>query len=1041
MAAKRIGSGAVVAAGLARTTNGGVGYPTARRWKVGELDVLLDNAFRWMRPGPLENRDNVLWYGEYIGALVGTYEYVYNDAERGSWLIDSLEAKGYSVDNTINGTFTPITPSLLAGYDILVIPQLQVSDPTQLPDNVVGFIKSFVEGGKGLLIMDAADWDGYNFYKVHNKILEAMKFGMYFQPDTIVIADWYELGAEVTNVLFGADYQTATGKTSIQVYKVCSLAPELENYAVSVEIIPKYMEGLAGGTLEYQVKVTNVGKIRDNYNLSVGDNIWPTTISPPVLELENDFTPKYATLRVTISGAIGTVDNVAVIATSEDNTAVSSSSVCLAIVENRVRPSKADSQVVQASPSVNYGERMFMYVGSSATGVFQNERIFAKFDLKALGMASVDNVRLYLYSFVINGMPDRTVRLHRVDSSWTETEINWNNQPSIGAVLADETVVDTDRWYSWDVTSYVNNQRDNDNLASFALSYITASATYPDNWSYGFDTKEYRENFACPYLAVGRSVRTVARSYKEGLRGGQLKYTVIVQNTGALHDTYTLENYDNAGWALTISPASLGLAPGALGTATLTVTIPLGAAIGENIDNIIVAATSAADSTVSDNCWFTANVSDTNIGPPEDDSTAKQAETLGNWVWGTSTEIEVGRESGGPERGFLKFDLKAIPSLENIKRARLWLNAEDVKDVGAVVKVHKVDNDSWIERGAGRLMWGSQPSIGEVLDVRGVVEADKWYFWDVTGFVRDQFENDPQKIASFALVDLGENIPPDLHTARFNSKESEIMEDHPYLEILTTVPTRAVRAYISPIFQGGKIGTTLNYIVTVKNMGTSGDTYDLTVVDAWGATVSPTSLTIAAGSSNTATLSVTVPSGTVCTLDRMTVTATSQADSSKYDNAVAFAHLSGVGFWLENLYKIKLRQLVGMPPTEAGISLRLREDANKLVAKFKTYGGGPQGENVIYQGSMPWHLTGIFSVPHPQGSLPPTEVPVEKVELVLVDGTGAVLATVATFTVSRDVLNGRLTAIYLEWPFITLMARKNDLNREIVNIYLQWPYA
>ena len=1034
MAAKEIGSGAVFAAGLGRTTNGGVGYAT-QRWTSGELDVLLDNAFQWMVPGA----ENVLWYGEYIDETEGTYEYAFNNAEAGSWLIDALEAKGYSVDNTIDGSFTPITPTLLSEYDILVTPGLQVGDgasggnPDLLLDNVVGFIKDFVEGGKGLFIMDVADYDGYNFYKVQNKILEELNFGLYFQSDTIlndIYTDPREFNADVNNVLFGADYRTATGKTTIKVYKVCSLAPELENYAVSVEILPSYREGLAGGTLEYEVKVTNVGKITDHYNLDVSDNIWPTTISPSVLELENNFTPQYATLSVTITPGtpIGTVDNVAVIATSEDKPEVSSSSVCLAIVENRARPSNADAQVVEAEPDENYGERSFMYVGSSATGVYKNEIAFVKFDLKALGTASVDNVRLYLYGFAINGMPDNTVRLHRVDSPWLENEINWNHQPEIGAVFpAEETVVDTDRWYSWDVTSYVNNQRDNDNLASFALCYKEGeeNATYPDNWSYGFDTKEYNENFAHPYLAIGPSVRTVVRSYKEGLPGGELKYTVIVQNTGALHDTYNLENYDNAGWDLTILPDSLELPPGALGTATVTVTIPSDAPIGENIDNITVVATSTVDSTVSDNSWFVANVSGTKIGPPEDDSTAKQAEPLGNWVLGTLDEdgepakIEVGRESGGPVRGFLKFDLKAIPSLENIKRARLWLNAEDVKDVGAVVRVYSMD-DTWVERGAGRLMWNNWPSIGEVLDVRGVVEADKQYFWDVTDFVRDQFENDSQKLASFALVDLGENIPPNLHKASFISKESEIRENHPYLEILTTVPERGVRAYISPVFQGGLPGT-ITYIVTVTNTGTEPDSYDLSASDteSWVLAVLPLTLSLGAGESDNATLSVTIPSVDVCTLDRITVTATGTGVS---DSAIAFAHVSGVEFNLENLYKISI-----------DLNIRLREDADNLVAKFYTYDGGYQAESVVWE-NMPWQLISKKYVPHPQS------IAVEKVMLVLVDGTGAEIATVATFIVTRDDLFSRIRAIKGRWPYASPDER-DALFAEIRGIKGKWPYA
>lgn len=45
MAARRVGAGAVVVAGLDRTSNGGVTY-SPQRWVSGELDVLLDKAFQ-----------------------------------------------------------------------------------------------------------------------------------------------------------------------------------------------------------------------------------------------------------------------------------------------------------------------------------------------------------------------------------------------------------------------------------------------------------------------------------------------------------------------------------------------------------------------------------------------------------------------------------------------------------------------------------------------------------------------------------------------------------------------------------------------------------------------------------------------------------------------------------------------------------------------------------------------------------------------------------------------------------------------------------
>jgi serine protease AprX len=104
------------------------------------------------------------------------------------------------------------------------------------------------------------------------------------------------------------------------------------------------------------------------------------------------------------------------------------------------------------------------------------------------------------------------------------------------------------------------------------------------------------------------------------------------------------------------------------------------------------------------------------------------------------------------------------------------------------------------------------------------------------------------------------------------------------------VPFYEVEVSISPEQQWGFRGSTLEYTVTVTNLGNVEDTYDLTVSDSatpsWSPSVSPTSLTIGVGASDTATLSVTIPEGAAPgTEDVITVTATSQADSNVSDSA------------------------------------------------------------------------------------------------------------------------------------------------------------
>jgi hypothetical protein len=107
-----------------------------------------------------------------------------------------------------------------------------------------------------------------------------------------------------------------------------------------------------------------------------------------------------------------------------------------------------------------------------------------------------------------------------------------------------------------------------------------------------------------------------------------------------------------------------------------------------------------------------------------------------------------------------------------------------------------------------------------------------------------------------------------------------------------TVPG-GVSVSITPSLQDNFPGRTLDYTVTVNNTGNVSDNYSLTVTDdavpSWNPSVSPTSLSVSAGSSENVTLSVTIPATAEnCTRDNITVTATS-TDNTVKDNASCIA--------------------------------------------------------------------------------------------------------------------------------------------------------
>jgi len=286
MIAEKVGSGAVVATGAVSTCRD-------TRWNDNKnpdpyFDVLLDKAFQWMKPGAT----NVLWFEGY-----GIYNTIDKPDVQCQQLEDALEAKGYTLTGD---TTTPITSSLLSGYDILVIPQMQLGetytggDPTQLPDNDVQAIVDFVKnGGGGLLIMESSDYLGLNYSKVQNKILKALGVGFYFQDDQVQddTNQWgqaaYQVIANVNTTEFGSAYQSATGTNEIGLYSLCSLRIEVD-YEVSVTISPSINVGGAGEVLTYDATITNIGTKSDDFTLTIDDELgWPVSLSKNAVSLEN----------------------------------------------------------------------------------------------------------------------------------------------------------------------------------------------------------------------------------------------------------------------------------------------------------------------------------------------------------------------------------------------------------------------------------------------------------------------------------------------------------------------------------------------------------------------------------------------------------------------------------------------------------------------------------------------------------------------------------------------------------------------------------
>jgi hypothetical protein len=110
------------------------------------------------------------------------------------------------------------------------------------------------------------------------------------------------------------------------------------------------------------------------------------------------------------------------------------------------------------SAGANFGTATTTQVQTSSTG--NNRVLYMKIDTSS----HVGDLTRALLRITVKGTKNSStpVSLHAVTSTgWAESTVNWNNRPSLGAVLAATTVVgNSNRWYEFDITSYVAAERE-----------------------------------------------------------------------------------------------------------------------------------------------------------------------------------------------------------------------------------------------------------------------------------------------------------------------------------------------------------------------------------------------------------------------------------------------------------------------------------------------------------------------------------------------------------------------------------------------------
>ena len=175
----------------------------------------------------------------------------------------------------------------------------------------------------------------------------------------------------------------------------------------------------------------------------------------------------------------------------------------------------ADAQVISATPSSNQGTATNIFVGSAASGSFQNERAWLRFDLSSLpANATIVSAKLNMYCWKTAGASLPTELHSSTTDTWGETTITWNNQPAFSDTL-DSVTLNANAlnfWYQWDATSFVQSEWGGDKMVSLMVKSTTEGSTDATPPSYGFDSKEYSSGANAPYLQVNVSSGSAATS-------------------------------------------------------------------------------------------------------------------------------------------------------------------------------------------------------------------------------------------------------------------------------------------------------------------------------------------------------------------------------------------------------------------------------------------------------------------------------------------------------------------------------------------------
>ena len=393
----------------------------------------------------------------------------------------------------------------------------------------------------------------------------------------------------------------------------------------------------------------------------------------------------------------------------------------------------ADAMVRGGSyATTNYGTTTPLWAKNGSGDTVRQE--YFKFDIASVANASnatISNVKLRLYGALSSTEASNlTFGVRSVaDTAWSESGLNWNNKPAQGTSdLATQVVTDdVNRWYEFDITSYVQQQKAA-GKSSVSVAVIGTAVTAP-----GFSVNSKEASGNKPQLAVAVTTPDVPPPAAP---------TGLAVTTGSATPV-TLTWVDNAtaeaGFVIRrrVGPAAFATiaTPGA-NVVTYTDTT---AVAGQTYDYQVTAVNAAGESAASNTATAAtqAQPTQTVTSPVTDDVTVRNG-SYANTNYGNDFEnwVKVGG-TGYERQAYLKFDINTLTAgqIQNAK-LRLYGSLSSTESTNLTFNIKAVNSTTWDE---DTLTWNNKPSVGSTL--ASVVIPDdtkRWYEIDISPYVQQQ---------------------------------------------------------------------------------------------------------------------------------------------------------------------------------------------------------------------------------------------------------------------------------------------------------------